>query len=80
MNKYDVNEEKIMAAVSARRDFLSALENAKCGSDLASKLGCTFSNNDLCKNLHRSIRAADTEKNRRHADCCQFPLRVFSAL
>lgn len=58
MNKYDVNEEKIMAAVSARRDFLSALENAKCGSDLASKLGCTFSNNDLCKlaQIHKSGR------------------------
>lgn len=58
MKKYDVNEEKIMAAVSARRDFLSALENAECGSDLASKLGCTFSKNDLCKlaQIHKSGR------------------------
>lgn len=58
MNKYDVNEEKIMAAVSVKRDFLSALENAKCGSDLASKLGYTFSKNDLCKlaQIHKSGR------------------------
>lgn len=58
MKKCDVNEEKIMAAVSVRRDFLSALENAKCGSDLASKLGYTFSKNDLCKlaQIHKSGR------------------------
>lgn len=58
MKKYDVNEEKIMAAVSARRDFLSALENAECGSDLASKLGCVFSKNDLRKlaQIHKSGR------------------------
>ena len=44
-----MNKESIITAVSIRRNFLTALQDTKCGSDIASKLGYTFSRNDICK-------------------------------
>ena len=49
MEKWTMNKESIITAVSIRRNFLTALQDTKCGSDIASKLGYTFSRNDICK-------------------------------